>query len=93
MSATLHTPESSRHNPECGYLHRLLRASGLQKKQFAHRIGKSETAILEWFSGRRPIPYTAQYCLEMLAHAQTQKTIGIRAGKHGINSHPANSDS
>lgn len=65
-------PDATLHNPDLHYLHRLLRRAGLYKKDFASIIGRSETSVLEWFSGKRPIPYLAQYALECIANRNTE---------------------
>ena len=53
-----------------GYLRELVESSGLSQRESARRLGVNERTMRFWLVGKFPIPYTAQYCLEVLAEGE-----------------------
>jgi DNA-binding transcriptional regulator YiaG len=60
-------PNAISHNQEPAYIRQLLEKSRLSQRQFAKTVGVNERTVRMWVASPC-IPYTAQYCLEVLAN-------------------------
>ena len=65
-------PDIKQHNPDPTYLRALLEQAGLSQRKAAHLLGVSERMMRYYLvhtsdQNYRPMPYTAQFCLECLA--------------------------
>ena len=60
-------PDASLLNPDPGYLRTLLEQSELTQRGAADLIDVNYRQMRHYCTGKREIPYTVQYALEMLA--------------------------
>ena len=61
------TPNAAAHNPDPVQIRALLATANLTQATFARRIGVSTRTVSAWLAGTAKMPYSAQYCLEVLA--------------------------
>lgn len=65
--ATIERPDARRHRPEPDYLRELLARAGISQRAAARALDLDERSIRYYASGEKEMPYTVQYCLEVLA--------------------------
>ncbi len=61
------TPDYNNYNPDPEYVAELLEQIDMLQLEVAATIGVTDRAIRYWLAGTKPIPYSAQFCLESLA--------------------------
>lgn len=89
-------PLAARHyNPDPVYLRAVIKATGLTQKEAAIRLQLAEQTIGRYLADRDAahhldIPYTVQYCLEMMAYRRKPVNPAIKhAVVRGNQNHPA----
>jgi DNA-binding transcriptional regulator YiaG len=59
-------PDTKNHNPDPVYIRGLLDKANLSQRHFSRLIGVNDRTVRNWVAVPS-IPYSAQYCLEVLA--------------------------
>lgn len=59
-------PDARLHNQSCNYIRGLFEQAGITQRHFARIIGVNDRTVRNWLINES-IPYSAQYCLEILA--------------------------
>lgn len=68
-------PDAKWHRPgDTAYLRELLEAAGLSQRKAGPLLGMDERSMRNRISGDRPLAYSEQYCLEVLADLAQQET-------------------
>lgn len=49
------------------YLRELVEKAGISQREAARRLDVSDRTMRAWLAGAAPCPYTAQFCMEVLA--------------------------
>lgn len=62
-------PDAKWHRPDPTYLRQLLERAGLSQRAAARALGLTDRTMRYYASGEQAMPYTVQYCLEVLAAA------------------------
>ena len=60
-------PDARWHRPDPNYLRELLERANLSQRAAARLLGMDERTMRYYASGRTPLPYATQFCLEALA--------------------------
>lgn len=59
-------PDSSRHNPDGGYIYGIVLNTMLGESEVARRVGVSRRQLRRYMSGEQIAPYAVQYAIESL---------------------------
>lgn len=62
-------PDPTKHRPrDPDYIRKLLEKAGISQREAARRLNVSDRTMRHWCAGTAPIPYSAQFALESMAH-------------------------
>lgn len=64
---TIARPDARQHRPDPAYLRELLARAGISQRAAARALDLDERSIRYYAAGEKEMPYTVQYCLEVLA--------------------------
>lgn len=70
---TAFLPDATNHRPEPDYLQHLLAKTGLSERAAERLLGFGERSLRNFMQGKTRIPYTLQYCMEVLARSGTSE--------------------
>lgn len=70
---TAFLPDASNHRPEPAYLQHLLAKTALSERAAERLLGFSERSLRNFMQGKSRIPYTLQFCMEVLARSGTSE--------------------
>ena len=63
-------PDAEEHNPEPDYIREIIEIAqakhSMSQRAVARQIGIGDRAMRLWLTGKRTMPYTAQYAIEQL---------------------------
>ncbi|HET9864074.1 MAG TPA: hypothetical protein VFP37_11565 [Steroidobacteraceae bacterium] len=62
-----HLPDAANHNPDPEYIRSLIERANLTHRAAARLVGIDERSLRYQLKGEKVIPYSTQYCLEVLA--------------------------